>query len=95
MSSALQPKSERINLRLTQSAKQLLERAAGFEGESVSNFILSSALARAEKIVQQHEVMSLNAHDSEKFLNAIAAPIRFNSKLLTAFEEHDQRISGN
>ncbi len=93
MSSALQPNNERINLRLKQSAKHLLERAAGFEGKTVSNFILSSALARAEKTIQQHEVMSLNAHDSEKFFNALAAPAQFNSKLLAAFEEHDKRVS--
>lgn len=84
---------ERINLRLKQSAKQLLERAASFEGMTVSNFILSSALARAEKTVQQHEVMSLNAHDSEKFFNALAALIRFNRKLLAAFEEHERRVN--
>ena len=71
----------------------MLERAAGFEGESVSNFILGRTLARAEETVQQHDVISLNALDSEKFFSALAAPIRFNSKLLAVFEEHDKRVS--
>lgn len=95
MSSALppKPKNERINLRLKQSSKHLLERAASFEGKTVSNFILSSALASAEKAIQEHEVMSLHAQDSESFFNALAAPIRFNRKLTDAFKEHDQRVT--
>ncbi|AKH65216.1 MULTISPECIES: DUF1778 domain-containing protein [Photorhabdus] len=41
--------SEFINLQLKISAKKTLERAASFEGRTVSNFILTSALAHAEK----------------------------------------------
>ncbi|MEJ2694854.1 MAG: DUF1778 domain-containing protein [Candidatus Thiodiazotropha sp.] len=48
-------KQERINLRLKYSAKRALERAASFEGKTVSNFILSSALAHAEKTIHEHE----------------------------------------
>ena len=60
-------KKDRINLRLKQSAKRALERAASFEGKTVSNFILTSALAHAEKTIQKHEAMSLNSRDSEAF----------------------------
>lgn len=45
----------------------MLERAASFEGKTVSSFILTSAMARAEKTIQEHEVMRLNARDSEAF----------------------------
>lgn len=94
MSSTLQTDNARINLRLKHNSKRMLEHAASLEGQTVSKFVLHSALSRAEKTIQQHEVMSLNARDSEAFLNALAAPIRFNDKLATAFEEHDRRIAG-
>ena len=68
----------------------MLERAASFEGQTVSKFVLSSALARAEKTIQEHEVMRLNAGDSEAFFNALAAPVQFNDKLAAALKEHDQ-----
>ena len=71
----------------------MLERAASFEGQTVSKFVLSSALARAEKNIQEHEVMRLNAGDSEAFFNALAAPVQFNDKLAAALKEHDQRVS--
>ena len=86
-------KQERINLRLKRGAKRALERAASFEGKTVSNFILTSALAHAEKTIQNHEVMSLNNQDSEAFFNALVKPVRFNKKLAAAFEEHDLRVT--
>lgn len=92
MATTIETKQERINLRLRRHAKQMLERAASFEGKSVSNFILSSALAHAEKTIQDHEVMTLNARDSEAFFNALAKPVQFNKSLTDALEEHDRRV---
>ena len=92
MDTATHNKSERINLRLKNSAKSLIERAAGFEGKTVSHFILTSALEQAEKTVQKHETMTLNAKNSKIFFEALDAPVRFNRKLAAALEEHDQRV---
>ncbi|TGG93851.1 DUF1778 domain-containing protein [Natronospirillum operosum] len=86
-------KQERINLRLKPEAKALLERAASFEGKTVSSYILTSAMANAEKTVHEHEAMRLNAKDSEAFLEALSKPVQLNKKLLDAFEEHDQRVT--
>jgi len=93
MDAATQNKNERINLRVKSSAKSLLERAASFEGKTVSHFILASALEQAQKTVQKHETMTLNAKNSKKFFEALEAPVRFNRKLAAALEEHDQRVA--
>ncbi len=93
MSSATDTKQDRINLRLKPSAKQMLERAASFEGKTVSSFILTSAMRHAEETIHEHEVMSLNARDAEAFFKALRRPVRFNKKLAAAFEEHDQRVT--
>ena len=94
MKTETQSKTERINLRLEKSAKNLLERAAGFEGKTVSRFILHSALERAKISVQEHEVISFNAENSRIFFDALSAPISFNSKLIDALEEHTDRVTG-
>ena len=91
MDTSTEIKSERINLRLKGEAKNLLERAASFEGKTVSNFILNSAMERAEDTIRKHETMSLNSKNSEKFLNALTGDINFNHKLADAFEEHSRR----
>jgi len=92
MSSITHNKDDRINIRLKQDAKQMLERAASFEGKTVSKFILSSALNYAEKTIKKHEVMNLNSSDSETFFTALATPIQFNKKLISAFAQHDQDV---
>jgi uncharacterized protein (DUF1778 family) len=92
MDAATQNKNERINLRVKSSAKSLIERAASFEGKTVSHFILASALEQAEKTVQKHETMRLNAKNSMIFFEALDAPVRFNRKLAAALKEHDQRV---
>jgi uncharacterized protein (DUF1778 family) len=92
METATPNTKERINLRLKSSAKNLLERAASFEGKTVSHFILASALERAEQAVQDHEIMALNAADSKIFFDALAAPIRLNPKLTAALDEHERRV---
>ncbi len=84
--------NERINLRLKQSAKTLIERAATFEGKTVSSFILSSALASAEKTIQEHESINLNEQDAQRFFDALAKPTRFNKELAEALLEHDRRV---
>ncbi len=93
MNTRAQPTNERINLRLKHSAKRLLERAASFEGKTVSSFILNSALNHAEKTIHEHEAISLNSKDSEAFFNALASSPRFNKKLAASFKEHEQRIT--
>lgn len=86
-------KSERINLRLKQSAKILIERAATLEGKTVSSFIVSSALASAEKALLDRESIRLNEQDAQLFFDALTKPVEFNEKLTTALAEHDHRIT--
>ncbi|KER04648.1 DUF1778 domain-containing protein [Photorhabdus temperata] len=93
MNTVIDIKQDRINLRLKPGAKKALERAASFEGKTVSNFILTCALAHAEKTIHEHEVMNLNNQDSETFFNALVKPIHFNNKLAAALAEHNQRVS--
>jgi len=85
-------KPERINIRLQTEVKQLLERAAGFEGKTVSHFILHSALTQAEKTIQAHETMRLNAKDSEIFLQALQHPPQLNGRLAAALQAHDKLV---
>ena len=92
MEPGTQDANERINLRLKRSAKHLIERAAGFEGKSVSHFILTSALECAQQTVQAHQIMALNAENSRVFFEALAEPVHFNPKLAAAIDEHTRRV---
>ena len=85
-------KSERINLRLSPTARQRIELAAGVEGTAVSDFIVASALAHAEKTIRDHDTVVFERQDAEAFLDAIVNPPAPNDRLRGALEEHSRRV---
>ena len=84
--------SERINLRLSETAKRRIEQAASVEGKTVSAFIVSSALATAEKTIDRHETLALARDDALRFFDALADPPPPNDRLRAALEEHARRV---
>jgi uncharacterized protein (DUF1778 family) len=84
--------SERLNLRLHPAAKRRIEQAASFEGKTVSSFIVSSALAAAERTIREHETMVLSRRDAETFLDAIVDPPKPSARLRKAIGEHRRRV---
>ncbi|MCY3829755.1 MAG: DUF1778 domain-containing protein [Rhodospirillaceae bacterium] len=92
MAPANAARSERINLRLSGTAKLQIEQAAAVEGKTVSGFIVSSALESAEKAVRRHEAMTLGREDAMRFFDALADPPPPNDRLRAALEEHGRRV---
>jgi len=82
----------RINLRLRRDAKDRLERAAAHEGKSISAFILSYILPKAEETIQAHEVMHISGEYAEAFIAALDQPPPYNAALRAIMEEHSQRV---
>jgi uncharacterized protein (DUF1778 family) len=92
MSSAAS-RTEKLDLRISPVAKRLLQSAAKATGaRSVSEFVLTSAVARAEETLPDRQRFGLNAEQWQAFQAALDAPPRplpRLSKLLTepsAFE---------
>jgi uncharacterized protein (DUF1778 family) len=67
-------KRERLEARATSEQKELLQRAADLTGRSVSDFVISSAVAAAEETVRAHEVIQLTARDTKAFAEAFLNP---------------------
>ena len=85
-------RSERINLRLSETAKRRIERAASVEGKTVSAFIVSSALENADKTVRRHETIALAHEDATRYFDALSDPPPPNDRLRAALEEHSRRV---
>ena len=85
-------RTERINLRLSGTAKQRIERAASVEGKTVSAFIVASALEYADKTIDRHETMSLAREDAIRFFHALDNPPPPNDRLRAALDEHGRRV---
>jgi uncharacterized protein (DUF1778 family) len=69
-------RSEKLDLRLTVDAKAALQAAAAASNRSVSEFVLESALARAEEALADRRSFGLNPAQWKAFLAALDAPPR-------------------
>jgi uncharacterized protein (DUF1778 family) len=69
-------RSEKLDLRLTPEAKRRLYAAAQAQRRSVSEFVLQSALERADEALADRTRFSLSTEDWQKFLAALDAPPR-------------------
>lgn len=68
-------RSEKLDLRLTRDAKRILSAAAAASKRSVSEFVLESALARAEETLPDRRKFVLSEKQWKVFLAALdAAP---------------------
>ena len=69
----IKTRSEKLDLRLTPSAKLTLQIAASAARRSVSEFVLESALARAEESLPDRQWFGLNAAQWKAFQKALDA----------------------
>jgi uncharacterized protein (DUF1778 family) len=80
-------RSEKLDLRLTPAAKQMLYKAAAAEQRSLSDFVLESALARAEETLTDRRHFGLSAEQWEAFMEALDAPPRELPRIRRLFSE--------
>ena len=69
-------RTEKLDLRLTRDAKHALQIAAATLHRSVSEFVLESALARADEALADRRQFTLSAPRWKEFLAALDAPPR-------------------
>lgn len=86
-------KTARIEARLTPEQKELIERAAAYEGQKVSEFILRSTSEAAKRVIEEHEVIRLNGEQSRTLVNVLLNPPKPNKAMKKAFKEYQQTKS--
>jgi uncharacterized protein (DUF1778 family) len=80
-------RNEKLDLRLTPSAKRVLQTAALAANRSVSEFVVESALARAEETLPDRQRFGLTADRWKAFQDALAAPPRPARRLAKLLKE--------
>jgi uncharacterized protein (DUF1778 family) len=68
------PRTEKLDLRLTPQAKQRIAAAAEGLGRTVSDFVLTAALERADEALAEQREFKLSAAKWEAFQAALDAP---------------------
>ena len=81
---APETKRERMELRVTSSAKALIQRAAAVSGLSAGDL----AYEGARRVLDSHEHMELTGADAEAFLDALTNPTPPPARLVEAMRRH-------
>ena len=80
-------RTEKLDLRLTPEAKRMLAAAAQAERRSLSDFVLDSALGRAEEALADRRVFQLSPEKWQAFVTALDAPPRDMPRLRALLNE--------
>jgi uncharacterized protein (DUF1778 family) len=81
-------KQDRLQLRLDARSKRILQRAANYRRKSLTQFVLSTALEEAEKVVREETVVTLTEPDWNIFYEALTNPPAPNAALRKAYRRY-------
>jgi uncharacterized protein (DUF1778 family) len=82
-----QARDTKLDIRLSRDAKARLNAAAEVRHQSVSQFVLESALGRADETLAERQRFALDAGQWTAFMAALDAPPRPLPRLERLFEE--------
>ena len=85
-------KESRLNIRCDMYTRELLDKAATYAHVSVTEFVLSHAMASAAQVVRDNEQITLNPEDFNAFLTALDAPEKPNAALKKALKLHSEQV---
>jgi uncharacterized protein (DUF1778 family) len=96
MATSTLTRREKLDLRLTAADKQTLQAAAAASRRTVSEFVLESALARADETLADRQVFRLSERQWKAFLAALDAPPRPTPRMDRLLQEpgfFDQEVA--
>jgi uncharacterized protein (DUF1778 family) len=64
----------RLELRTSESAKQLIARAASVDGMDLSAFVLNSVMEKARKVLMEHDMINLSEQGQLTLVNLLVNP---------------------
>jgi uncharacterized protein (DUF1778 family) len=80
-------RTEKLDLRLTPNAKRALQTAAEATHKTLSDFVLESALARADTVLADRQTFKLDAKRWGEFMAALDAPPKARPRLARLLSE--------
>ena len=83
----------RLEARLTDHEKSLIERAAAYQGSTVAEFVVRALTAASESVIQNHEILQLNAVQSRAFVESLLKPREPNATLRKAARDHRRTVT--
>ena len=86
-------KMYRFDARLNEEQKLLIQKAADLEGRTMTDFVLHSAEAAAERTIEKRAMLILTARETELFAHAVLNPPDPGSVLRKAAREYRKHLA--
>jgi len=80
----------RLNFRLAADQERALRQAASITGQSVSGFVLSSAVEHAQEVLERANRIVLSATAFDRFVDELAKPAEVVPELVALFRRRSQ-----
>lgn len=77
-------KKQRIDLRLTDDDKSMIEEAAAMTNQTITQFMVAGASERAAEVIEQHRRLILSEESWNLVMDAISNPPTPNDRLKRA-----------
>jgi|TARA_B100000809_G_scaffold39487_1_gene34568 uncharacterized protein (DUF1778 family) len=84
--------TERVSARIPQHVFERLTEAAHVVGATLNQFLVQSALEKAEKLLEQERVIQMSQRDAELFFETVENPPPINKKLLEAMDAYQENF---
>ncbi len=84
--------NERITARVSEQIKETLIAAADLTGTTLNQFLVQSALEKAENIIEKDKLIHLSNKDAQLFFDMLENPPEPNSKLKNAVKSYKSAI---
>lgn len=85
-------KNKSLNMRISESDKQILNRAANILGVNLTSFVLQSAMSKAQEILDPEKRIELTKRDMKRLLE-IMESAEPDENLSDAFAYYNENIS--
>ena len=88
------PLTGRLNFRLSSDQERALRQAAELTGQSMTGFVLSSAVERAQELLERANTIQLSEAAFRKFVADLDEPVEVVPGLVRLFNRHSQIPTG-
>ena len=86
-------KRERVTARVPAYVYEMISQAAELAGSTLNQFLVQSALEKAQTIIEKEQVITLGVRSANTFFDAIESPPTPNEKLKTAMKKYKESFS--
>jgi uncharacterized protein (DUF1778 family) len=86
------PKTARLEVRSTPTQKSIIEKAASLLGESVTSFVLATALKDAIRVIHDYQITELSLTDWARFEAILEVDVEPAANLQDALKQYEAQV---